>query len=470
VEGLVALTVMRSHARRALAVIAALALSAIPAVLWVVLSPNFRTTAGAVLGRSTPALARGSAYFARVWRDLTFGAPSFQPSQAALGYLLVPLVLGGLLVLLTTGRRGKERTGTSTASAGVLFLASLVIPPIVTGEITAQGYSRWFLYAVPLLCILVGLAIEVVWRWRTWAGVLALVIALGVFVWGDRYYYRFYEKSQYREAAAEVAANAQPGDALILEAPRQHLLAKYYMPAMPTYPIPVVELPANWPVNAPSVVPEREDGSLQAVLAAHDRAWLVLAGEDEVDPGEFVHRYLTAIAYEAGCHRYLDVELCRFVAPRAWPGTATGTSPVRFGESLELKDASLSLRPGQSGLDIPVQLDWRLLAAQSPDYTVTLRLVDRAGRVATQLDRRPIGDLLPSSTWGAGDEKPGYFVLHTPEITPGDYQLQVGVYDAGSQQLAAVTPAGQAHAGLITIACLRSGNGQLEVTPCATGR
>ncbi len=73
---------------------------------------------------------------------------------------------------------------------------------------------------------------------------------------------------------------------------------------------------------------------------------------------------------------------------------------------------------------------------------MTLRLVDSAGKVVAQLDRRPIGDLLPTPTWSAGDEKPGYFVLELPELAPGDYTLRAGVYDAATLELVPVAPQG----------------------------
>ncbi len=98
-QGLAALAVVRWRPRRTLAVIGALVVSAVPALLWVVLSPNFRSTAGSVLSRSVPAVAEGGGFFARVWRDLTFGAAQFQPQQAAAGYVLLPLALLGLVVL-----------------------------------------------------------------------------------------------------------------------------------------------------------------------------------------------------------------------------------------------------------------------------------------------------------------------------------------------------------------------------------
>ncbi len=162
------------------------------------------------------------------------------------------------------------------------------------------------------------------------------------------------QKSEYRDAAAEVAADAGPGDALVLEGPRQQLLAKYYMPPFPLYTVPEVELPEFWPVNAPPVVPEQEDGRLRDILAAHEHVWLVLAGEDEVDKGEFVRRYLGAVSYGLNCRLYVAVELCRYVAPdRIAPGVIVPLD-VQFGDALRLQGASAGVvREGPAGSSLP---------------------------------------------------------------------------------------------------------------------
>jgi hypothetical protein len=43
------------------------------------------------------------------------------------------------------------------------------------------------------------------------------------------FYRTDYAKSEYREMSAALAARIAPDDALLIESPRQHLLAKYYL-------------------------------------------------------------------------------------------------------------------------------------------------------------------------------------------------------------------------------------------------
>ena len=43
--------------------------------------------------------------------------------------------------------------------------------------------------------------------------------------------------------------------------------------------------------------------------------WLSLTAQNEVDPGEFLAKYLTAVAYQVDCERWLDVDLCQYASP-----------------------------------------------------------------------------------------------------------------------------------------------------------
>jgi hypothetical protein len=203
-----------------------------------------------------------------------------------------------------------------------------------------------------------------------------------------------------------------------------------------------VELPAYWPVNAPPVVPEEMDGQIQALLATHPAVWLVMTAQDEVDDGEFVPKYLAAVAYKEDCRKWRDVELCRFVSPQAIEGTAqefqAAAPQVLYGGELRLEKAQAGVVDGpQVGQQtILVQLDW--LAEQKPsvDYRVTLRLLDEGGQVVAQRDDFPIGPLLPPTTWNAGDAKPGYLALPQPgDLAPGKYRVTVGVYDPNTGEM-----------------------------------
>jgi hypothetical protein len=296
--------------------------------------------------------------------------------------------------------------------------------------------ARYVLFILPAMYALA--AAGVVWLGRRhWGwGAAGLLLALVPAVLGLGHYFGGYQKSEYREMATYLRAHLAPDEAIMLYAPRQHLLAKYYLGADRTYATaPQVELPAFWPVNAPPVVPEEMDGQIQELLAAHPAVWLSMTAQDEVDDGEFVPKYLTAIAYKQDCRKWIDVELCRFVSPASVEPTMTITPDILYNGELRLARAGAALvnqptQGAEASATIYAQLDW--VAEQKPavDYRVTLRLLDAEGKVVAQRDEFPIGPLLPPATWNAGDAKPGYMALPLPRDLPGgEYTLTVDVYE-----------------------------------------
>jgi hypothetical protein len=293
--------------------------------------------------------------------------------------------------------------------------------------------TRYLLYIMPPLLVVIAAGIGWLGRLHWSLGVTALAVALTPSAFALPQYFGPYQKSAYREMTAYLTTHRQPDEVLLLEGPRQHLLAKYYLPAEKTpLTAPVIALPDYWPVNAPPVVPEEMDDYLRQALVDHRGLWLSLTAENEVDPGEFVPKFLTAIAFQRECYGWLDVRLCHFVSPHFVEPQVQSQPAALFNGEMLLQATAVTLRPAR--LDEPAYLLTTLtwLAQSKPiiDYRVTLRLLDEAGAVVSQRDSFPIGPLLPPSTWNAGDAKPGYLALPLPTTTaPGTYQLAVNLYD-----------------------------------------
>ena len=433
VEGLF-LLLLAAHARSwrgALAGASITLLSLAPIALWMLLAPGFRATVGVIAGGIGSGAAPSALRFAdSLWRDLSFGAIRWQPEIAVTGFLIVPLILIGLAALFVSdARRPRDRVIPWSWLVGLLALLPLAISVALFRSLAA----RYILFILPALYVLAAGGIVWLGRQSRLLGAAGAGLALVPALLGIQYYFGPYVKSEYRDMAAFLAANHHPDEAIMLYAPRQHLLAKYYLPEVAEFATaPAVELPPFWPINAPPVVPEEMDGVVQELLGSHPALWLVVTAEDEVDAGEFVPKYLTAVAYKETCWEWLDVDLCRFLSPHfLTPDTATALN-ARFGAELILTSASI-MAPPENTLDrshLFIQLDW--LAAQKPtlDYRVTLRLVDNGGAVVAQRDEFPIGTLLPPTTWNAGDAKPGYMALALPgDLAPGEYQVIVGLYD-----------------------------------------
>jgi hypothetical protein len=316
--------------------------------------------------------------------------------------------------------------------------------------------TRYILFVVPILALLIAAGVIGLGRLHWSLGWIGLLLALAVNAGGLMAYFGPYQKSDYKAMATYLTQHVEPSDGVLLEAPRQHLLAKYYLPPTVTYyTAPFVVLPAYWPISAPPVVPEEMDGQLQKYLRQQRILWLILTAEDEVDKGEFVSKYLTAVSFKQDCQTWLDVILCRFVSPHFAPASLEIPLEVNWQQELQLTKAALAVADPQSPLRVLlVTLQWVAQAKPTLDYRVTLRLVDKNGTVVSQRDDFPIGNLLPPTTWQAGDEKPGYLPLPLPTTLPaGNYDVRVGLYDPSTG--APLMPTGAVSTtndGLITLA------------------
>jgi hypothetical protein len=141
--------------------------------------------------------------------------------------------------------------------------------------------------------------------------------------------------------------------------------------------VPNIELPAYWPVNASPVVPEEVDGDIQRYLQEHPMLWLSLTAQNEVDPGEFLAKYLTAVAYQVDCERWLDVDLCQYASPAYVEPDLTqpfdGDDAVRFDGGLELQGAEIAVLDALPGQEAHLLAELAWLAAERPDADIRCR-------------------------------------------------------------------------------------------------
>ncbi|MCU0500666.1 MAG: glycosyltransferase family 39 protein [Anaerolineae bacterium] len=432
--------------------IAGLALSILPLILWAMFSPGFQMTLRSVMAQPLRDAGSWQVWADRLWRDITFGSVVWQPSRSAVSYILAPLLLLGVYAALRSGpRSGSQPDCPLSRTGGILFALVLVTALLASAAFQNAIHTRYVLFIAPVFYVMVALGIGLLWRRARWLGMIVLIAPLVVMAFGLTHYYASYQKSGYRDMARAIVAQAAPADAILLESPRQHLLAKYYLLAdRPIYPLPDVPVPEYWPLTAPPIIPEKIDEHLRMILRDHGDAWLLLAGQDEVDRGEFVTKYLTAIAYTLDCRDKLDVRWCRYTSPARHPAELSIPLGMTYNGELQLGNAQVAHladpRAGQSHL--LVALDWLAQVKPSVDYVVTLRLIAanvEPGVPRAQADGMPIGPLLPTTAWGLGDRKPGYMTLTLPPgLPPGDYRIVLGVYDPRSG--APYSPTGSAAA------------------------
>jgi hypothetical protein len=124
------------------------------------------------------------------------------------------------------------------------------------------------------------------------------------------------------------------------------------------------------------------------------------------------------------------VRLATYAA--AAPATAPSTlSGAQFGEHLTL--VGYHLPPGRlaPGDILQVTLFWRTDAPLAERYKVFVHLyADVNHPPLAQQDGEPGGGLQPTSTWPAGETvADNHGVLIPPELPPGTYTLNIGLYE-----------------------------------------
>jgi hypothetical protein len=81
-------------------------------------------------------------------------------------------------------------------------------------------------------------------------------------------------------------------------------------------------------------------------------------------------------------------------------------------------------------------LYWQALAEMDVPYTVFVHLLGPDGRLVAGHDSEPAGGARPTTSWVPGEYLADAHEFVIPAgLDPGEYVLEVGMYDAGLQSL-----------------------------------
>ena len=129
--------------------------------------------------------------------------------------------------------------------------------------------------------------------------------------------------------------------------------------------------------------------------------------------------------FDLGTIRVIERERQFAVPPIQHPLRANLGDKVEFlGYDLRQTE----LRPGEV---LPLTLYWRDLQEMDVSYTVFTHLVGEDGRIWGQQDNPPQGGRCPTTLWVEGEVVTDeYRIPLKPEAPPGEYTLEIGLYDA----------------------------------------
>jgi 4-amino-4-deoxy-L-arabinose transferase-like glycosyltransferase len=108
----------------------------------------------------------------------------------------------------------------------------------------------------------------------------------------------------------------------------------------------------------------------------------------------------------------------------------TTESVARFGDFIELTNATLTQSGSAAAGVVFIDLGWRIDEAVAGDYTRFVHLIDADGQLVAQVDSFPLDGFLPTSAWNP--RLPVHETVHVdlPTNLPGgDYSVVVGLYD-----------------------------------------
>lgn len=301
--------------------------------------------------------------------------------------------------------------------------------------------TRHLLFASPGMFLILGGGLAVLMGGRLfrarrvrWAarsvGLAMLLFAFGVFAYANynNYVDPRFQRDDFRNVARYIKERIGPNETVILCAGHFFPVFQYYFGPDNWHPLP------NDPIlDVDNVLTYRVADDLNRILAGKDGVWIVYWQDQIADPNGI----LTMMLNEEGVRlpsgpQFWGVRYAHWVLN---PDAHFSSEPrvqhpqrLNFGNRVELLGYSM-------GVADYLVLYWQALQPLDRDYAVSLRLQDADGEFWGSLDRRPAGYYFPTSRWRPGEPVFGSnLVPALPGTPPGDYYLEVVVYDEKTKE------------------------------------
>ncbi|MBN2391133.1 MAG: glycosyltransferase family 39 protein [Anaerolineae bacterium] len=338
-------------------------------------------------------------------------------------YVIVCAVVLLLLALIT---RARSRFA-AWAALGMALVPPLLV--IILG-LYRPAYLKFMMVSVaPLAVVLAsplrraGSRLDTVRNWLAGALLLALLWAQ-ITSLQHLYADPAYARDDYRGLATRIAAEARPGDAILLSAPNQwEVFTYYYRGPLPVYPAPYRPEPSEammW---------------VDEIVANHARLFVLFWGDAESDPDRLIEPYLAQHAYKAA-DTWLSTVRLAIYGTAALPDAPTTSLNARLGDTITLEGYALPKAVFAPGDIIPLTLFWRAEVTPAERYKVFIHLLNANGTLGAQTDSEPGGGFALTSLWSPGESMiDRYGVLVPPDSVSGEYRLLVGMYGFSGERL-----------------------------------
>jgi hypothetical protein len=345
---------------------------------------------------------------------------------------LAQIATGVFLIVAALGAWTLWRAPRAATLLALLHFSVPIVIAYLVNPIMPFFFERYVLVALPGFIVLVALGLDdLLRRNRRFAlGILGILILFNTFALEEHFYNEAYAKGKYGKMMAHVAAHAQPGDALVLNNPLQKPLYRYYAPR---------DLPAYFLPDGGAAM---EDPPMRAQLAEiarqHSRVWLVMFGNPaEYDPTGYLERWLGANAFKTYTRGFVDAALTLYVMPSAQPAIRRELRAT-LGEQIHLLGYSLDRAEVAPEQTLLLTLRWQTDVPIPKNYTVFAHVIGGMNPVTqsplwAQMDTEPVGGSRRTTSWRVGEVIEDRYGLWLPaHIPPGEYLIEVGMYDAAT--------------------------------------
>ena len=268
--------------------------------------------------------------------------------------------------------------------------------------------SSVFIRVLPILSVFAAILVAAF-------GVAAAWVAL------PAYYNDPATRDNYKGVAAYLRAVGDPAaDLVVLDAPGQQEVWRFYDPGLP-----VLALPARRPPDA-----AQTEAQLAQAVQDRRRIYALFWATDEADPDQVVERWLDRQAFKGIDAWQGNLRFVAYALANDLQRQAVAAEP--FGDQIALFAQEQPAFPQRvaAGDVALVRLWWRALRPLETRYKVTVQLLDMRDQVIAQRDSEPAGGAQPTDTWTVGEPVQDNHGLFIPFGTPpGEYRLIAALYD-----------------------------------------
>ncbi len=383
-------------------------------------------------------------WWSTAWQQITgWPSPTAAESLPALGQRIGSALWLGVLPstgdltwttplawsIVALGLVRMARGGGASTVVGLSLIVPIAAIAVVSG-MRPFFHPKFLVPVAPFADI--ALAVGLAWlSGRPWAlplpRVVVVILAVGMCVsrlaafssaTGDP----ATRRDDYRGLAAALMRAEAPGDVVLVSAPGQMEILRYYYRGE----APLIEMPVGRPAIEDATIRR-----LETVTGASSHVRGVLWSIGDVDPNRVLENWLDRQLFKSSDRWFGGVRLVEYVNP-AVAGVRTDTISVdeEFIGIGRLTAVEVSTLEARAGGTVPIALQWAAAGSTERSMTVFAHLIDDEDYLWGQRDSVPGGGLRPTTTWVAGAQYTDRIGLPILRGTPsGELDIEIGLYD-----------------------------------------